>query len=66
MRDLSFHDILLRSAKTFVQTFMGVLAVTYVQIVDWDTAKAVLISAVAAGFSAVWNALLTMNEIRKM
>lgn len=58
-------DIAVRAAKTFVQAFVAVLLVSYTEITDWNSAKAVVVAAVAAGVSATWNALIAANEIRK-
>ena len=63
------NDILERALKTFVQAFFGVLIPELCVIlngtlpVDINAWKAVLIplgcSALAAGISAAWNAILT-------
>jgi hypothetical protein len=52
------NDLVVRAAKTFVQTFVAVVAVGYTSVTDIATAKALLVAAVAAGISAVWNTIL--------
>lgn len=58
MKDLLTNDVLIRALKTFVQTFFGALAVSVAGVVDWNTGKAALLAAAAAGISAAWNAVL--------
>lgn len=55
-------DVVVRSAKTFVQAFLATLSVQVVSIDSWDAIKPVIVASVAAGVSAVWNTAL---EIRK-
>ena len=63
------RDCLIRTLKTFVQAFFGVIAAeagaVLTGIADWTDLKAVgaafapmVIAAFSAGFSAVWNMLL--------
>jgi hypothetical protein len=59
---MNYKDISIRALKTFVQAFLAVLAIDVITIKDWATAKPVLIGAVAAGVSAVWNSL---SQIKK-
>ncbi len=47
---MQWKDILIRAGKTFAQAFIASLTVA-----QGDSIKAILISAVAAGVSAVWN-----------
>ena len=75
---MKITDIMQRALKTFVQAFIPVIianaALIGSHIASWDWAdwKAwllpVLISAVAAGLSALWNALINLwnakNDIR--
>lgn len=66
------NDILERAIKTFVQAFLGVLIPELCVIlngtlpVDLNAWKAILIplccSALAAGISAAWNAILQRRE----
>lgn len=55
--DFRKKDILARAIKTFVQAFLATLAVDVATVNDWKTARPVIIGAVAAGVSAVWNTL---------
>ena len=59
---MNYKDIAIRAIKTFIQAFLAVLVIDVVTIKDWATAKPVLIAAVAAGVSAVWNSL---SQIKK-
>lgn len=55
MKNLLTSDIVRRAAKTFIQAFVAVLVVGYVNVKDVESAKALAVAAVAAGVSAVWN-----------
>lgn len=57
MKDLLNNDIVVRAAKTFVQSFLATLAVGVATVSDFQSAKALLVAAVAAAISAVWNSL---------
>ena len=67
-------DFLVRAAKTFVQAFIPVIianiALIMSHIVNWDFADwkgwlmPILISAVAAGISAIWNLILEKINAR--
>lgn len=53
-------DVVSRASKTFVQAFVSSISVdALIGVTDFDTLKklaiSVLIAAVAAGISAVWN-----------
>jgi hypothetical protein len=50
LEKLLSNDVVVRAAKTFVQAFLAVFFVS-----DNPVSKEVLIAAVAAGVSAVWN-----------
>lgn len=63
-------DIVVRALKTFIQAFFGTLlaegSVVVSNIADWTDLKAVgaafapiVIAALSAGISALWNYLLT-------
>lgn len=54
---MNYKDIAIRAFRTFVQGFIAVIAIDIATINDWQTAKPVIIGAVAAGVSAVWNSL---------
>lgn len=48
-------DIIVRAGKTFIQAALATLAVDIASVNDWKSLKPVLIGALAAGVSAVWN-----------
>lgn len=56
-------DIAVRAGKTFIQAFIASLAVA--TQTDFSNYKAVLIAAVSAGVSAVWNSLLAVKSVGK-
>lgn len=58
-------DILIRAVKTFIQGFLGALAVTLPSsdFSDMSVVKSLLIGAVAGGISAVMN--LVINLLNK-
>ena len=56
-------DILIRASKTFVQAFISYLSIdAFFGVTDYNALKKIalslLIGALAAGVSAVWNSLL--------
>lgn len=55
-------DILIRAGKTFVQGFLGSLAVTLPSsdFSDMSVVKSLLIGAIAGGISAVMNLIINM------
>lgn len=61
-------DILVRAVKTFVQGFLGALAVTLPSsdFSDSKILKSLIIGAVAGGISAVMNLIInSLNEKEK-
>lgn len=58
-------DIVIRALKTFLQGFLGALAITLpnTDLSDMTLLKSILIGAVAGGISAVMN--LVVNLINK-
>lgn len=56
-------DIAVRAGKTFIQAFIAALAVANVS--DFNSLKAGVIAAAAAGVSAVWNTVIAANASRK-
>lgn len=58
-------DILVRALKTFIQGFLGALAVTLptTDLTNTELLKSILIGAVAGGISAVMN--LIINKLKK-
>lgn len=55
------NDIIVRALKTFIQGFLGALAVNLPNsdFSDLSVLKSLLIGAIAAGISAVMNLILT-------
>lgn len=58
-------DILIRAGKTFIQGFLGALAVSLptTDLTNTELIKSILIGAVAGGISAVMN--LIINLLKK-
>ncbi len=56
-------DIVVRAVKTFLQAFISALMVA--NLTDFDSVKAAVIAAGAAGVSAVWNTLLATRKTGK-
>lgn len=56
------NDIVKRALKTFVQAFLATLSVSIVAVQDFPTLKAVVVGAIAAGISAVWNSLVSKKQ----
>lgn len=58
-------DILIRALKTFIQGFLGALAITLptTDLTNYELVKSILIGAVAGGISAVMN--LIINLLKK-
>ena len=54
-------DILIRALKTFIQGFLGALAITLptTDLTNTEIVKSVLIGAFAGGISAVMNLIIT-------
>lgn len=55
-------DILIRAGKTFIQGFLGALAVTLPSsdFSDMSVVKSLLIGAIAGGISAVMNLIINL------
>ena len=53
------NDVVVRALKTFVQTFLATVAVGVTSVADVNGAKALVVAAVAAAISAVWNTIAT-------
>ena len=62
---MDFKDILVRAIKTFLQGFLGALAVTLPtsDLTQSEVVKSLLIGACAGGISAVMN--LTIDYLQK-
>jgi hypothetical protein len=55
---MDVRDILVRAAKTFVQTFLSAASVAVVVGGQWPAVKAAAVAAGAAALSVIWNAAL--------
>ena len=57
-------DILIRAFKTFIQGFLGALAITLptTDLTNYELVKSILIGAVVGGISAVMNLIINMLE----
>lgn len=55
-------DICIRAIKTFIQGFLGALAITLpsTDLTDIALAKSILIGAIAGGISAVMNLIINL------
>ena len=55
-------DILIRALKTFIQGFLGALAITLpnANLGDMAVVKSLLIGAIAAGISAIMNLIVQL------
>ena len=62
MNKLFTNDVVVRALKTFVQTFLATVAVGATSVTDVATGKALLVGAVAAALSAVWNFVLATKQ----
>lgn len=65
----AFKDIIIRASKTFVQAFISSLGIdSFFGVTDTKALEKVLISvlvgAVAAGISAVWNSIIEWITVR--
>lgn len=60
-------DILIRAIKTFIQGFLGALAITLpsTDLTDVALVKSILIGALAGGISAVMNLIINMLNKNK-
>lgn len=60
-------DILIRAFKTFVQGFLGALAITLptTDLTNYELVKSILIGAVAGGISAVMNLIISLLKKEK-
>lgn len=59
---MNWKDILVRMAKTFIQGFLGALAITLPSsdVTDIAVVKSILIGAVAGGVSCVMNTVVQL------
>ena len=58
-------DICIRAIKTFIQGFLGALAITLpsTDLTDIALVKSILIGAIAGGISAVMNLIINLLKI---
>lgn len=65
---MKFKDISIRALKTFVQGFLGALAITLPNTDLTNTAmlKSLLIGAVAGGISAIMNLIINALNSKKI
>lgn len=49
------QDVLVRALKTFVQSFLSVVALGVADVTSLETAQALAVAGLAAGISAAWN-----------
>jgi heme A synthase len=63
-KEVKMKDVLIRALKTFIQGFLGALAVTLPvsDLTDQAVIKSLLIGAIAAGISAVMNLTITLID----
>lgn len=59
---MDVRDILVRAAKTFVQSFLSTATVALVIAADYPALKAAAVAAGAAALSVVWNAALQWSS----
>lgn len=64
---MNFKDILIRAIKTFIQGYLGALAVTLpgTDITQEGVIKPLLIGAVSGGISAVMNLIISLLNREK-
>lgn len=64
MGNVDFNVILVRAAKTFLQAFLGALALGIVTTTNLSALKALVVGAIAAGVSAVMNLFIAPKEAK--
>ena len=69
MKKKAIKDILIRALKTFIQAFISSLSIdAFLGVTDLTTFKKIalslLVGALAAGVSAVWNSLIEWLTVR--
>ena len=64
---MNLKDILIRAIKTFIQGFLGSLAVILptIDITDLAIVKSALIGALAAGISALMNSVTSLYQKKR-
>ena len=65
VKSLDVKDILVRATKTFLQAFFAYLAINSANLVEGTAINAVVIGAVSAGLSAVWNTSTELIRVGK-
>lgn len=63
----NFKDILVRAGKTFIQGFLGAMAISLstADLSNMELVKSILIGALAGGISAVMNLIINLINNRK-
>lgn len=56
--------LIVRALKTFLQAFLAVLLAGLVNVTDMSAAKALAVSALAAGISAIMNVVVRPEEAK--
>lgn len=64
MSEQQIQALLIRALKTFVQAFLGAVLLGLTPVFDIATLKALLLSAVAVGISAVMNLYIKPLEAK--
>lgn len=62
--NVNVNALLIRAFKTFVQAFLAIIIAGLTPQINVATGKALLISAIAAGLSAVMNLFLAPQEAK--
>lgn len=63
LKAVKWKDVLIRALKTFVEAFVGAVAVNRMfGVADWGTFKSILtetaLAGISAGVCAVWNMII--------
>lgn len=64
LTEQEIQAIVVRALKTFLQAFLAALLAGVTNITNIGTAKALAISAIAAGISAIFNAFIKPVEAK--
>lgn len=64
MNEVNISALFVRAFKTFLQAFASIVAVNIASVHNIATGKALILSAVAAGISAVMNLFIRPTEAK--